>query len=106
MTTEQQKILAAMLVWVAVLAFVLGWVANIGYRTWIAQAHEPVAGEAPVPRDRTAAVEPGDTLWGIAQEYYPGEHTGRMVYLIREENPGIDPGRLRVGDMVRLPEVE
>jgi nucleoid-associated protein YgaU len=76
-----------------------------GYRTWIAQAHEPVAGEAPVPRDRTAAVEPGDTLWGIAEEYYSGEHTGWVVMLIREANPGIGDV-IHPGDVVRLPEVE
>lgn len=45
----------------------------------------------------------GDTLWRIAKECYPGEHTGQMVYEIRNVNPEIDPGRLRAGQKIMLP---
>lgn len=45
----------------------------------------------------------GDTLWRIAKECYPGKHTGQMVYEIRNVNPEIDPGRLRVGQKIMLP---
>src|SRR5690554_4877317 len=44
-------------------------------------------------------VTPGDTLWDIARRCYPGRHTGQMVAEIRRLNPGLDPGRLRVGQV-------
>ena len=59
-----------------------------------------------MPRPSAVAVKPGDTLWGIAREYYPGMHTGQMVELIRQANPGVDPGALQIGQRVVLPEVE
>lgn len=49
-------------------------------------------------------VVPGDTLWGIAKRYYPGEHTGERVFEIRQLNPGLDPGRLMPGQTVWLPQ--
>jgi LysM repeat protein len=48
-------------------------------------------------------VAPGDTLWGLAKEFYPDQHTGKVVEAIRELNPGIDPGKLQVGQWIRLP---
>lgn len=42
-------------------------------------------------------VQPGDTLWGIARDRYPTEHTGEMVYLIRELN--------RQGDELLSPDI-
>ena len=55
------------------------------------------------PEERQAVVKSGDTLWSIASTNYPGEHTGKMVYEIRQANPGIDPGRLQIGQVVVLP---
>lgn len=48
-------------------------------------------------------VMPGDTLWHIAKTCWPEAHTGQMVAEIRALNPGVDPGRLRVGQVLRLP---
>ena len=48
-------------------------------------------------------VMPGDTLWRIAETCWPGAHTGQMVYEIRRLNPDVDSGRLRVGQVLRLP---
>jgi len=48
-------------------------------------------------------VMPGDTLWDIARTCWPGAHTGQMVYEIRRLNPDVDSGRLRVGQVLRLP---
>src|SRR5690606_33625374 len=65
---------------------------------------EPVVSEpAPPPCGDYWVVTPGDTLWDIARRCYPGRHTGQMVATIREANPGVDPGRLRVGQTLRLP---
>lgn len=60
---------------------------------------EPVSWSCPAEW----VVMPGDTLWDIARTCWPGAHTGQMVAAIREANPGVDPGRLRVGQVVRLP---
>ena len=59
----------------------------------------------PVPWSCPAewVVMPGDTLWHIAKTCWPEAHTGQMVHEIRRLNPGIDPGRLRVGQVLRLP---
>ena len=59
-------------------------------------------GEPPTPLAVTVA--PGDTLWGIAKRYYPGEHTGKKVFEIQQLNPGLDPGRLMPGQTVWLPQ--
>jgi phage tail protein X len=34
----------------------------------------------------------GDTLWSIANRYYPDEHTGEMVWAIRKVNDLLGPG--------------
>ena len=60
---------------------------------------EPVSWSCPAEW----TIMPGDTLWRIAETCWPGAHTGQMVAAIREANPGVDPGRLRVGQVLRLP---
>ena len=60
---------------------------------------EPVSWSCPAEW----VVMPGDTLWDIARTCWPGAHTGAMVAEIRAANPGVDPGRLRVGQTLRLP---
>lgn len=61
-------------------------------------------GEVQPPR--AVGIRPGDTLWGIAEEHYPGEHTGRVVDEIRRLNPDLNPGRLRHGQWIDLPRLE
>ena len=67
--------------------------------------------KAPVPEQVSWScpaewvVMPGDTLWHIAKTCWPEAHTGQMVAEIRALNPGVDPGRLRVGQVLRLPVV-
>ena len=76
-----------------------GWVD--GYRVW---AETPIVFEAEGPRDVAVCVSADlPTLWHIAREYYPGRHTGAMVDEIRKANPGLDPGRLQIGQEVVLP---
>ncbi len=52
---------------------------------------------------RTTIIGPGDSFWTIARREYPGEHTGERAFEIGQLNPGIDPGKLRVGQVVKLP---
>lgn len=72
----------------------------VGYRLVYADPVE-VVGDVPPPAAVTVC--PGDTLWSIAKEFYPDVHTGKAVEAIRELNPGIDPGRLQVGQTIFLP---
>ena len=55
------------------------------------------------PEEKHVVIKPGDTLWSIARREYGGAHTGKMVHEIRTMNPGIDPGRLQIGQKVRVP---
>ena len=48
-------------------------------------------------------VTQGETLWSIARRCYPGEHTGMVVHEILAANPGVDAGRLIVGQRIELP---
>jgi len=64
-----------------------------------APVSEPVSWSCPAEW----VVMPGDTLWHIAKTCWPEAHTGQMVAEIRALNPGVDPGRLRVGQVLRLP---
>jgi len=50
-------------------------------------------------------VQPGDTYWSIARQYWPREHTGERVFMLRELND-IRPDALQPGDVVYLREVE
>jgi len=54
-------------------------------------------------RPRTHQVLPGDTLWGIASQYYPGEHTGEMVLKIREVNGLADSATIYPYEVLQLP---
>src|SRR5690606_11492365 len=58
----------------------------------------------PPPCGGLRVVTPGDTLWAIARRCYPGEHTGRVVDASQRANPGLDAGRLQVGQRLVLPE--
>ena len=48
-------------------------------------------------------VRPGDTLWGLARQYAPDMDPREAVYIIRNANDGLDPGRLQPGDVVLVP---
>lgn len=69
----------------------------------VAVESEAVEGEKQPPP--AVMVDYGDTLWAIAKRYYPNAHTGKVVEAIRELNPGIDPGKLKVGQWIDLPRV-
>lgn len=48
-------------------------------------------------------IRPGDTLWGLARQYAPDMDPREAVYIIRNANDGLDPGRLQPGDVVLIP---
>jgi len=85
-----------------------GWWLRGEYEAYLVWVDTPIVVEAaePVPPPPCGdywVVSPGDTLWTIASRCFPGEHTGQMVAAIREANPDVDPGRLRVGQVLQLP---
>jgi phage tail protein X len=48
----------------------------------------------------------GDTLWSIAERYYPDAHTGEMVWAIRKASDLLDPGGpvLQPGQRLWIPD--
>ena len=90
------KVIVMLVVGVA-LTLIAAWVKA----DWEAWLDKPLVIEE--PEERHVVVRPGDTLWQIARREYGGAETGRWVYEICQLNPGIDPGRLRPGQKVRLP---
>src|SRR5690606_28982965 len=89
-------VVLAIVTWALIVS---GWMLRDAYsRT---PAPEPVALPA---CGETWTVLPGDRLWAVASRCYPEEHTGAMVLAIRAANPDVDPGRLRVGQRLVLPE--
>src|SRR5690606_13891102 len=91
----------------AALLILVGWWMRGVVEAYHVSINTPIVVEAaePVPPPCLDywIVGPGDTLWHIAKTCWPEAHTGQMVYEIRRLNPGIDPGRLRVGQVLQLP---
>jgi 5'-nucleotidase / UDP-sugar diphosphatase len=60
----------------------------------------PVITETPIAAQRTHSVARGDTLYGLARQYY-GD--GKQWQRIADANPGINPSALRVGQALVIP---
>ena len=100
---------AAGLALIVIMAMLMaaGWWLRGEYEAYLAWVDTPIVVEAaePVPPPPCGdywVVSPGDTLWTIASRCFPGQHTGQVVAVILRLNPGLDPGRLRVGQTLRL----
>lgn len=72
-------------------------------------------GQSPVPAERpvvaateteTYTVKEGEALWRIAARKYGRGKADRMIPRIVAANPGLDPSRLRVGQVLKLPRGE
>lgn len=48
-------------------------------------------------------VQKGDTLWQIAERYYPNQHTGKQVYMLRKTNNIDNAGELQIGSVLIIP---
>lgn len=85
---------------------VVTMLAGIGYiilDTFVGPPTVAMAVEMEEPRPKTHQVMPGDTLWGIASQYYPGEHTGEMVFRIRELNGLTESATIYPYEVLKLP---
>jgi nucleoid-associated protein YgaU len=62
------------------------------------------AGDAAAARGgtRTHRIKKGDTLEGLARELF-GKQCHARLKDIKQLNPGVDPTRLRVGQLILLP---
>jgi nucleoid-associated protein YgaU len=58
-------------------------------------------GDAPA-RYTTLVVQPGDTLWSIATEHYPGDDVRARVQDIEDSN-GLSGPTIQVGQSLKLP---
>ncbi len=54
----------------------------------------------PPPIDTTYTIQKGDTLWSIARARL-GD--GKRYKEIMELNPGLDPNKLKIGTVIKLP---
>jgi len=84
-------------------AAILGGLAIAASLPWAAlveRVRVPEPWEGPTVR---VVVEPGDTLWQIARRYHPHRDPRQVVDWIRSLNPGVDPGRLQIGQVVVVP---
>jgi nucleoid-associated protein YgaU len=62
--------------------------------------YEPSPPPAPSPAVNTYTVQKGDTLWSIALRFL-GD--GKRWREIVEANPGLEPSKLRIGQVIILP---
>jgi nucleoid-associated protein YgaU len=62
--------------------------------------NDPKTEPDPVASDLTHKVVEGDKLWPLADRYYGN---GKYWTVIRDANPGIDPGALPVGKTLQIP---
>ena len=61
-----------------------------------------VAHGGTVTRNSTVVVQPGDTLWTIAEEHYPSDEVRTRVLDIESAN-GLRTPAIAVGETLRLP---
>ena len=90
---------------VACIVLAVVWTGIIAYLAWGPDPPVVVAGSKEHPRPKTHQVLPGDTVWSIYQEYYPGHDWEEIRYKIGVLN-GLKNDGLRAYEVIRLPEVE
>ena len=95
---EQSLVAAAFMVAVAVFIWVMLFAAAIDVGGLATGASEFAVEYELV----THIVQPGETLWGIAQRYRPNEDPRKVVYEIQEAS-GIEGGLIMAYQLVLVP---
>lgn len=102
---ERVETISALLL-IALLIGLMGyggwWLYDCFYGDWL---DVPVQDEPTPPRPLTYQVLPGDTIWGIYLEYYPGHDWEEIRHKIGVLN-GLKNDGLRAYTVIKLPEVE
>ena len=94
---EQSLVAAAFMVAVAVFLWVMLFIAALEINR--PAGADETAGKHELVRH---VVQPGETLWGIAQRYRPNEDPRKVVYEIQEAS-GIEGGLIRAYQLVLVP---
>ncbi len=92
----------------ALLAAMIGtilWLGSMAYGMAFGPEITVVASARIHPRPETHQVLPGETLWQIAAEHYPGMHTGEVVHEIRKAND-LGSATIYPHQVLVLPEVD
>lgn len=94
---EQSLVAAAFMVAVAVFLWVMLFIAAL-------EINGPAGADETAEKQELVrhVVQPGETLWGIAQRYRPGEDPRRVVAEIQEAS-GIEGGLIRAYQLVLVP---
>jgi hypothetical protein len=58
------------------------------------------------PPVRMHRIAPGDTLSKLAEKYYGDARLWPILYAVNRENIGSDPNKLRIGDPLRIPDLD
>ncbi len=62
----------------------------------------PTSVAAPAPSgEKTYTVQKGDTFYGIARKLYGDQRKAKEIMAL---NPGIEPGKLQPGQVIKVPE--
>jgi LysM repeat protein len=69
----------------------------------VAAVPKPVETAAPTPLvpPRTYTAQKGDTIYGIARKFFGSDARAKDIIAA---NPGIDPNKIKVGQVLNLPE--
>lgn len=83
--------------------FILLWVL---FWTLVSVVIIYIRSEPALPEYEEICVGFGDRAWSIAKKRFPGEDPRRVVAQIKKLNPGMDFGKLKPGEVIKIPKGE